>query len=151
MKLLAQQERLSYVDNYSQTACLDGHSVTTKTILTRLLLAFMLVWLPLQGYAAEAMSMCQRHHDRADMHENIPHEGCHGDHVSSAETPTSSIPSNLDCDDCASCHLIAQPALIVESLVPALDIIRLQQPIFSVTFTLFFPEQPQRPPLAFFS
>lgn len=123
-----------------------------KVLLARLLLAFMLVWLPLQGYAVEAMSTCQRHHDHMAMmeEESVQHEGCHGDQ-SPAVQSSSFIKANLNCDDCASCHLISQPALIVKPLFLGIDAVKPRQPVFSVSFSLFFPEQPQRPPLAFFS
>lgn len=125
--------------------------IPMKVFLARFLLAFMLVWLPLQGYALEAMSTCQRHHDHAAVAENSAHQGCHGEHSATAQSP-SFLKANLSgCDDCASCHLIAQPALIVKPLCLGIDVTRPQQPAFSVTFSLFFPEQPQRPPLAFFS
>lgn len=122
-----------------------------KVLLARLLLAFMLVWLPLQGYALEAMSTCQRHHDHAAVMEDTGHEGCHGEHVAATQAPSLIKASPVACDDCASCHLITQPALIVKPLFLGIDAIRPQQPVLSVTFSLFFPEQPQRPPLAFFS
>ena len=121
-----------------------------KAHLARLLLIFMLLWLPLQGYALEAMSTCQRHHDHAAMMENAGHEGCHGEHTAAAQS-SSIKASPVACDDCASCHLITQPALIVKPLFLGIDAIRPQQTVFTVTFSLFFPEQPQRPPLAFFS
>lgn len=128
-----------------------SHATPMKVLLARLLLAFMLLWLPLQGYALEAMSTCQRHHDHAAVVENSVHEGCHGEHSATAQSP-SVIKANLSaCDDCASCHLIAQPALIVKPLSLGIDVARAQQPAFSTAFSLFFPEQPQRPPLAFFS
>lgn len=122
-----------------------------KVQLARLLLSFMLVWLPLQGYAQEAMSMCQRHHDHAAVMEDAGHEGCHGGHTATAQTSSFTKASPVACDDCASCHLITQPALIVKPLFLGIDAIRPQQTVFRATFSLFFPEQPQRPPLAFFS
>lgn len=128
-----------------------SQAIPMKVLLARLLLAFMLVWLPLQGYALEAMSTCQRHHDHAAVMENSAHEGCHGERSATVQPP-SFIKSDLAaCDDCASCHLIAQPALVVKPLCLGIDAARPQQPPLSVTFSLFFPEQPQRPPLAFFS
>lgn len=121
-----------------------------KLLLARFLLAFMLAWLPLQGYAVGAMSTCQGHHDHAAAMETTQHEGCHGEHGAVTHTP-SFAKANLACDDCASCHLVAQPALMVSPLSLGVDAVKPRQPNFSVTFSLFFPEQPQRPPLTHFS
>ncbi|MDO9189088.1 MAG: hypothetical protein Q8K01_12050 [Sulfurimicrobium sp.] len=118
-----------------------------KVYFTRLLLAFMLVWLPIQGYASEAMSFCPHQHEDAPMQMAADgHEGCHGqDHG------TTIAKSGVACDNCFSCHLIAQPALIVAPLALVVDSSRSFQRPFNLTFSLFFPEQLQRPPLAFLS
>lgn len=147
MKLLAQLMHLSYVDKHSHRYYLK---MPTKVFLARLLLGFMLVWLPLQGYAVEVMSTCQRHHDHAIATENTEHAGCHGAHDSAAQPPAFAK-ANLACDDCASCHLISQPALVMKPLFIGLENIQPQRFIYSVNFSAFFPEQPQRPPLTFFS
>ena len=121
-----------------------------KLLLARFMLAFMLLWLPLQGYAAQSMTSCQKHHGHVQLAESSPQEGCHGQHHPDNHAQTL-VKANLACDDCSSCHLISQPALIVAPLSLAFDAVKLPQPLSSVTYLLFFPEQPQRPPLAFFS
>jgi len=121
-----------------------------KLLLARFMLSFMLLWLPLQGYAAQSMISCQKHHDHAQPAEISPQESCHGQHHPESQAQTL-VKANLACDDCASCHLIVQPALIVATLSLGLDTIKPPQFLSKVSFLLFFPEQPQRPPLAFFS
>ncbi len=117
-----------------------------RVFFTRLLLAFMLVWLPMQGYASEAMSFCLHQHEDAPMQMAAgEHEGCHNGH------DTTIAKSGAVCDNCFSCHLIAQPALIVAPLVLAVDSSRSFQRPLNLTFSLLFPEQLQRPPLALFS
>jgi len=121
-----------------------------KLLLARFMLAFMLLWLPMQGYAAQAMHACQKHHGHAELAMNTQQEGCHGQHNPDHPAQTL-VKAKLACDDCSSCHLIAQPALIVNPLSLVIDAVKLPQPVFNVSFLPFFPEQPQRPPLAFFS
>lgn len=119
-----------------------------KTFLARLLLAFMLVWLPLQGYASEVMTFCAHHHDDSAMQmAAVEHSGCHGHEAASSHDKT----SDAACDNCFSCQLIAQPALIVAPLVLGMDGSGPFQAPSKLSYTLFFPEQPQRPPLALFS
>lgn len=118
-----------------------------KIALARFLLAFLLVWLPLQAYAAGSMSYCQRHHEHATAPataEPAPHMDCHAQPA--ADLSSQSLPG---CDDCSSCHLFAQPALAVDVLTLQIDVVRTHQAPPASSFALFFPEQPQRPPLAF--
>jgi hypothetical protein len=124
--------------------------ITMKLLLARFMLAFMLLWLPMQGYAAQAMPFCQKHHSHEQLAESAPQEGCHGQHNPDHHAQTL-VKANLACDDCSSCHLIAQPALIVNPLSLGLDIVKPSQTLSNASFLPFFPEQPQRPPLAFFS
>lgn len=122
-----------------------------KIFFARLLLAFMLVWLPLQGYAGEAMSFClHQHEDTATQMVAGEHDGCHGQKTSSQHDETMAD-SGAACDNCFSCHLIAQPALIMAPLELGADNNRLFQHPLKLSFSPLFPEQLQRPPLAFFS
>jgi len=148
IKPLALLQHLGYVDNRSQLN--QPKLIKMKLLLARFMLAFMLLWLPLQGYAAQSMISCQKHHDHAQPAEIAPQESCHGQHHPESQAPTL-VKANLACDDCASCHLIVQPALIVATLSLGLDTIKPAQFLSKVSFLPFFPEQPQRPPLAFFS
>jgi hypothetical protein len=122
-----------------------------KIFFTRLLLAFMLVWLPLQGYAGEAMSFCLHQHEESAMQMAAgEHDGCHSQNDSSQHDDTMAK-SGTACDNCFSCHLIAQPALIMAPLALGTNSNRLFQLPLEISFSPLFPEQPQRPPLAFFS
>lgn len=122
-----------------------------KRLITRLLLAFMLVWLPLQGYASEAMPFCLHQHEAASTPATVDqHAGCHEHNTQGSHDQTLSK-SSANCDDCFSCHLIVQPALITFQAELGMDDSRLFQRPMNRTFSLFFPEQLQRPPLALFS
>ncbi|MBU0594988.1 MAG: hypothetical protein ABIG70_07750 [Pseudomonadota bacterium] len=122
-----------------------------KIFFTRLLLAFMLVWLPLQGYASEAMSFCLHQHEDASIQMAAgEHEACHGQKASVQHEDTM-VDSGTACDNCFSCHLIAQPALIMLPLALGTESSKLFQHPLKTAFSPLFPEQLQRPPLAFFS
>ena len=117
-----------------------------KNALARFMLAFMLVWLPLQAYAAEVMPFCQNHHGHAAaIAESPQHEACHGHDMPSVSK------ISLACDDCSSCHLMVQPALLLNPLPLVFLSASTRQPHLIASFSLFFPEQPQRPPLAILS
>lgn len=122
-----------------------------KICFTRLLLAFMLIWLPLQGYAGGSMTFCSHQHEADTSHKDaVEHQGCH-DQIAYPHHEKTITQSSVSCDNCFSCHLIVQPALIVAPLALGLDSNRLFQPPLNLAFTLFFPEQLQRPPLALLS
>ena len=115
-----------------------------KLLLARFMLAFMLLWLPLQGYAAQSMHACQKHHAHEQLAESSPHEGCHGQHMSPHHEHTLAK-ANLACDDCSSCHLMAQPALIVTPLALVFDSVKLPQPISNVSFLPILPRTAATP------
>lgn len=116
-----------------------------KPLLRKLVLIFLVMWLPLQGYAA-ATVVCVRHYQPAPMqmpdlqNQHAMADG-HCDHGQEMPAATSQAP----CDDCGSCHVIA-PALL-----PAIIGLNHEAGFsfafpFNMHFSLIFPEQPQRPP-----
>jgi hypothetical protein len=126
----------------------------------------MILWLPLQGYAALAMPFC-KHGFRLSAPAHLPaqaqvHAGPqhahHGEQVGSdshqhhAAHPGThrhdGSPSGLACNDCGVCHLACSPAAPTSTSaaerVGAQSFVR-----FSPTLPpLFVPEQRTRPPLA---
>jgi len=152
-----------------KTVCLEcvGKRYTYRMHRWRsILAALMLLWLPLQGYAAVAMPFC-RHgfHGTASGHMDAqslvqidmrhvhhgaqstadPHEH-HAGHASMHHHGDS--PGTLACHDCGVCHLACSPAAstsryIVEALGAQSFV------LFSLTLPpLFVPEQRTPPPLA---
>jgi hypothetical protein len=131
--------------------------------LRRTLLALlMILWLPVQGYAAIAMPFCQHAMHGAPVG-HIPVAAAQGvgdgntpDHahhsaVSSSEhaSPAGNHHDSpaADCNDCGVCHLACSPAVspVQYALAPA------QRERFALISPaappLFIPEQPKRPPL----
>lgn len=114
-------------------------------MLRKLLLIFLVMWLPLQGYAATTVT-CARHHATpapatGDMHDQ--HAMTDGHCVSSPETPAAA--PQPPCDDCGSCHVVA-PALLPAMLSLSDEAGYSFAFAFNMHFPLIFPEQPQRPP-----
>jgi hypothetical protein len=99
------------------------------------LMLFLILWLPLQGFAAPLMPFCQHAQNDA---EAMP---CHGDQGDDADTaPTA------DCDGCSLCHLCGSPAQLV--FVGWHDIPRAGAAlaVFSESFSSHIPAHPRRPP-----
>ena len=126
----------------------------------------MILWVPLQGYAAVAMPFCKHgFHASASEHmtaqslvhvgtQHVHHgaqstSGSHQEHAAHAgmHRPDGS-PDGLVCNDCGVCHLACSPAALTSpSAVEPVGAQSFMQ--FSPTLPpLFVPEQRTRPPLA---
>lgn len=131
-----------------------------------LLTALMILWLPLQGFAAVAMPFC-KHGFQAAASERmtaqaLAHIGAQHVHRSAQSTSDShqqhaahagmhhpvDSPGGLACNDCGVCHLACSPAApISHSAVAPAGAQSFVQ--FSPTLPpLFVPEQRTPPPLA---
>jgi hypothetical protein len=132
--------------------------------LRRTLLALlMILWLPVQGYAAIAMPFCEHAMHGAPVgHISVAavqgvgdgntRDHAHHSAVSSSEhaSPAGNHHDSpaADCNDCGACHLACSPAVppVRHDLAPA------QRERFALASPavppLFVPEQPKRPPLA---
>jgi hypothetical protein len=125
-----------------------------KQLSRNFILGFLLLWLPLQGFAAASMSYCRHEHSpppalHAGMHEQ---HGQHGGHdCGHDQNSSASSSSHILCDDCGFCHLGAAPALLSTPVALSNEAGFSFKFSFDTRFSLFFPEQPQRPPHALFS
>lgn len=118
--------------------------------LRNFILGFLLLWLPLQGFAATGMSFCRHDHTpppamQAGMQDH--HEG----HDCSHGQDTPSATPQTQCDDCGYCHLGGAPALPSTPAGLSDNASFSFKFAFDTHFPRFFPEQPQRPPHARFS
>ncbi len=112
--------------------------------LTRkLLLICLMLWLPLQGYAATVMPFCQ--HGKQDQHAS--HQMAQDDQGAPTANDQHHGSSNTPCDNCALCHLCS--AMALPSFAAQLPI--KPDNFFAVpsqaAYSPIFLEQPQRPPL----
>jgi hypothetical protein len=122
-----------------------------KHALRKLILGFLLLWLPLQGFAAAGMSFCRHDHTPPAAMQSADHQNHHQDHDCCPQSDTDTGSSQNLCDDCGYCHLGAAPALL-PAAVALHDEARFSFKFsFDTTFPLFYPEQPQRPPHQLFS
>jgi len=118
--------------------------------LRNFILGFLLLWLPLQGFAAVGMSFCRHDHTpppamQAGMQDH------HVGHDCGQYQDTSSATPQTQCDDCGYCHLGGAPALLFTPTRFSDNASFSFKFTFETHYPLFFPEQPQRPPLALFS
>lgn len=121
-----------------------------KQLLRNLILGFLLLWLPLQGFAAVGMAFCRHDHTPPPaVQAEVP--GHHVDHDCGHDQDSPSATPQTPCDDCGYCHLGGAPALPPTPAGLGYDAGFSFKFVFDTHFTLFFPEQPQRPPHAFFS
>ena len=127
------------------------------------------LWLPLQGYGAVAMPFCQHSMAAASAHpgnaghSQHQHDGhsdmTRGDAQDSssqsgdADSPQTAVvgeASGLACNNCGACHLACAPAILAIVSVPLLIAGSVLESALADSPHLFYPEQPQRPPLPAF-
>lgn len=120
-----------------------------KQALRNFILGFLLLWLPLQGLAAAGMSYCRHDHTPPAVQAGM--SGHHGDHDCCHDQDSPSASHQTPCDDCGYCHLAGAPALLTTPVGLGYDASFSFKFVFDTHFPLFYPEQPQRPPLAFLS
>jgi len=113
-----------------------------------LILAFIMLWLPLQGFASTSMPLCQHNEQPAQHSHHDMMDGAHEDHQAHHQHDQHPSKSDLPCDNCSMCHMCSAMALPT-----ALTALNIKPVSFSYTpaltrFSQVFPEQPQRPPLA---
>ena len=115
--------------------------------LTRqFLLIFLMLWLPLVGYAATAMPFCSQDKHQGAMQHPKPalmqdDQGAHVEHQHSGN-------AGAACDDCSLCHMCNAMAIPLFSTLSKFKPDNLYAIPSQVSFSPFFPEQLQRPPLA---
>lgn len=116
--------------------------------LRNLILVFIMLWLPLQGFAATSMSVCQRNEQPA---QQTQHDMMHAAHDAGSEHPGHNqhpAKGDLTCDNCAMCHMCS--AMGIPTISAALNIkpaSHINTPALT-RFSQVYLEQPQRPPLA---
>lgn len=131
-----------------------------------LIIAFIALWLPLQGYGAVAMPFCvhgpampdssavvSAHVGAQDGHQGhpgVPHHEHEADHQSASSHNSTDKHANLGCNDCGVCQLACAP-LIVSTVT---HLATLGSPVYDpppvASLISISPEQLQRPPLPAF-
>lgn len=130
---------------------------TAPDMRIRFLIAvLMIAWLPLQGWAAVAMPFCQHGHDHGDATSARSADHGHGaqaddagptGHLRDAHTASGKAPGAL-CSDCGPCHLACASSLASTQIsVPLAPMARIYPQVAHRSLVLFYPEQPNPPPL----
>lgn len=108
----------------------------------------MMLWLPLQGFAAMAMPICPHALGPAAATAPVDHAHMHHGHVGhhASQAPAPEQHSDGDCVKCGACHLACTPAAPAWSMT--LHSETTQDYHFDVPGTpaLFIPDQPHPPP-----
>lgn len=115
------------------------------------LLVFFMLWLPLQGAAAAALSVCVQENN-INSHHNIStkaidshhHDACH---KQTADNTTDHLLASLPCDD-TSCNAYSNTPIMPTYTVSLLASDTSSITSLNLDFISFVPEQPQHPPLA---
>jgi ferredoxin len=124
-------------------------------MMRRLVVSFLLLWLPLQGLAAVTMPFC-RHALDADTQpaaqpqahaQHSHHAQEHGAPVQ--ERHAADDPGGLACNDCGACHLACAAVMLSEPPVHTLALaaarVNLPPPLSPPALVL---DQPNPPPLS---
>lgn len=110
--------------------------------LKRLVVLFLSLWLPLQGFAAPLMSYCQ--HAGSLPEEAMP---CHAGQAGEADDVRREREKPCqDCDGCGLCHLASSSAPISPAPVLSPMIRGAELPRYNHLYRSHIPEQPRRPP-----
>ena len=116
-------------------------------IYRNLILAFIMLWLPLQGFAATTMPFCE-HNDQPAQHSHHDMMGgaAHEDHQAHHHDQHPSK-SDLPCDKCGMCHMCSAMALPIVLTALNIKLSSASDTPALTRFSQIFLEQPQRPPL----
>lgn len=116
-------------------------------------LSVLILWLPVQGFAAVAMPFCQHALGHSGV---VQTNGAHSDHQhhnhSHDKAPgnpdqSDSLPIGLSCNDCGSCHLACSPVLACVVIAVISSCGHIYNPLLPASDSLFIPEQLKPPPL----
>jgi hypothetical protein len=117
-----------------------------------LVLVVVMLWLPMQGFAAVAMPFCMHAlGDSGGVQMNGAHHHQHHNHHGPSPGDThhdQSTPTGLLCNECGACHLACAPVapcVTVSLVAPGGHAFGFLPP---ASPSLFIPEQLERPPLS---
>ena len=117
--------------------------------MRRLIAILLMLWFPVQGWAALAMPFCQ--HGTSDAAAVEITESMAGDHcqhhMDQNDVADQKATSSLLCDHCTTCHLAHAPVLLHPPVSLSEPIPAQRAESTTAYYYQIFPEQPQRPPL----
>lgn len=115
--------------------------------LRNFILVFIMLWLPLQGFASASMSVCQRSEQPLSPAQHDMTQASLDGGYAHHRHDQDSVKSDLSCDECVMCHMCS--AMGIPMVSEAFNI-KPHSGIHLPPLTRFsqvYLEQPQRPPL----
>lgn len=115
--------------------------------LRNFILVFILLWLPLQGFAAASMSVYQRSEQPLQQAQHDMTQATHDGDYAHPRHDQHPVKGDLSCDECVMCHMCS--AMGIPMVFEAFNI----KPLSDIhippltRFSQVYLEQPQRPPL----
>jgi ferredoxin len=108
----------------------------------------MMLWLPLQGFAAMAMPICPHALGHAAASAPANHAHMHHSHAGHHESraPASDQQTDSNCVKCGACHLACTPAAPAWLMTLRIEAGQRYQLDVPATPALFIPDQPHPPP-----
>ncbi len=118
--------------------------------MRRLIAILLMLWFPVQGWAALAMPFCQHSANAAVAVElAAPMNADHCQHhVEQNDAADAKATSSLQCDQCTTCHLAHAPILLHPPVSLPAPVLAQRAESETAYYYQIFPEQPQRPPLS---
>ncbi len=114
--------------------------------LRNIILVLIMLWLPLQGFAANSMSVCQRNEQPAQQAQYDMLQTAHGGGYAHPGHDQHPAKCDLSCDDCAICHMCGAMGISMVSASNIKPASRINTSVLT-RFSQVYLEQPQRPPL----
>jgi hypothetical protein len=110
----------------------------------------VMLWLPLQGFAAMAMPICPHALGPAAATAVVDHAHMHPGHAGHgvSHAPAPDQHTDGDCVKCGACHLACTPAAPAWSMTFQIETGQRYRLDVPATPTLFIPDQPHLPPAA---
>ncbi|MEQ1592092.1 MAG: DUF2946 family protein [Thiobacillaceae bacterium] len=116
------------------------------TALRRFVVILLLLWFPVQSWAAMAMPLCRHAHIQTQTMNQVQPTACH-ESGSPAHHPVSGHPV-FNCDDCGLCHLTQTSSVTTVLTGQAIPPLREVPHYLASAHRIVSPELPFRPPRA---
>lgn len=113
--------------------------------LRNFILIFIMLWLPLQGFAAASMSVYPRSEQPLPPAQHDMTQASRDGGYAHHRHDQDSVKSDLSCDDCVMCHM-GMPMVLVSEVFNIKPLSGIHLPPLT-RFSQVYLEQPQRPPL----
>jgi hypothetical protein len=122
--------------------------------LSRIVIAWMVLWLAASGALAAVMPYCQHALQPAPASamahagHGMPSGPAHDDAVHESSAQSDDVQAALACDDCGTCHLVGSGMPAAPMALPVDEFESPSRSFVAADFRGHIPEQPYHPPKA---